>query len=133
MNELAMNLAETPEVGAEIACSVRRFFKEDENRRVLKRLVEAGVRILDMPAGSKKKTLEDKTFVFSGKLKNYTRQEAKARVEDLGGRATSSVSSETDYLVVGDDPGRKHEQAKKQNVEILDEQEFEKQLSGDKE
>jgi DNA ligase (NAD+) len=85
-----------------------------------------------MPAGSKKKTLEGKTFVFSGRLENYTRQEAKARVEDQGGRATSSVSGETDYLVVGNDPGSKYEEAERQKVEILDEQEFEKRMSYNK-
>jgi DNA ligase (NAD+) len=58
------------------------------------------------------------------------RKEAKVRVEERGGRATSTVSGETDYVVVGDRPGSKYENAKKQNVRILDEQEFEKLLSG---
>jgi DNA ligase (NAD+) len=126
------DLVETPEVGAEIASSVQHFFEQEENRKVLTALADAGVRVQDMPAGSKKKTLEGKTFVFSGRLENYTRQEAKARVEDQGGRATSSVSGETDYLVVGNDPGSKYEEAERQKVEILDEQEFEKRMSYNK-
>jgi len=63
-------------------------------------------------------------FVFTGRLDSFTREEAKEKVEVLGGRATSSVSGETDYLVVGEGPGSKLEEAKKQDVEILDEQAF---------
>jgi DNA ligase (NAD+) len=123
------DLTETPEVGTEIARSVRQFFKQDENREVLKRFADAGVQVRQMPSGSRKKSLEGKTFLFTGRLKNYTRKEVKARVEEHGGRATSSVSGETDYVVVGDDPGSKYEEAAKQNVKILDEKEFEKLLS----
>jgi DNA ligase (NAD+) len=124
------DLNKTPEIGPEIARSVAHFFKQAENRRVLKRLADTGVRIREMPAGGKKKVLEGKTFVFTGKLENYTRKEAQRHVEALGGRATSSVSGETDYLVVGDAPGKKYEEAEQQGIEILDEQKFEKLLSG---
>ena len=89
-------------------------------------MTDAGVRIQNMPSDSWKKPLQGKTFVFTGKLENYTRKEAAGRIENMGGRATSSVSSETDYLVVGADPGSKFEEAQKQDVEILDEQKFEK-------
>jgi DNA ligase (NAD+) len=72
--------------------------------------------------------LEGTTFVFTGKLEGYTRQEAERRVEDLGGRATSSVSGETDYLVAGEDPGSKYDDAQKLGVTILDEKEFEEKV-----
>jgi DNA ligase (NAD+) len=124
------NLVNTPEIGPEIARSVAQFFNRKENRRVLRGLAEAGVQVQDMPSDRKKKALEGKTFVFTGKLENHTRKKAQARVEELGGRATSSVSGETDFLVVGEQPGSKYEEAQKHNVEILDEQEFEKLLSG---
>jgi DNA ligase (NAD+) len=68
--------------------------------------------------------LRGKTFVFTGKLENYTRDEAQRRVEELGGRATSSVSGETDVVVAGKDPGSKLDEAKKQGVRIIDEKEF---------
>ena len=83
-----------------------------------------------MPAAAKKAALEDKTFVFTGSLENFTRDEAKEKVEMFGGRATSSVSGETNYLVVGESPGSKVAEAKKQDVEIIDEKAF-KDLIGE--
>jgi DNA ligase (NAD+) len=73
--------------------------------------------------------LKGKTLVFTGSLKSYTRSEVKAKVEALGGRATSSVSGETDYVVAGEKPGSKLDEAKKQNVKIIDEKEFKKLIS----
>ncbi|MGD2126892.1 MAG: NAD-dependent DNA ligase LigA [Desulfobacteraceae bacterium] len=123
------DLEKTREIGAEIARSVTQFFAEEENRHVLERLEKAGVKVEKMPAEKKALPLEGQTFVFTGKLEQYTRDEAQRRVEDLGGRATSSVSGETDYAVVGEDPGSKLEEAKKQKVQILDENEFEKLIN----
>ena len=123
------DLAATPEVGPEIARSVAQFFEQENNRKILKRLTDAGVRIQNMSSDSRKKPLQGKTFVFTGKLENYTRKEAAGRIENMGGRAASSVSGETDYLVVGADPGSKYEEAQKQNVKVLHEQEFENLLS----
>ncbi|MFW6147464.1 MAG: NAD-dependent DNA ligase LigA [Thermodesulfobacteriota bacterium] len=122
------DLEKTEEIGPEIAQSVERFFAEQENKRILERLEEAGVKVEDMPKEKKTRPLQGKTFVFTGKLENYTRDEAQALVERLGGRATSSVSSETDYVVVGKDPGSKLEQAKKHQVEILEEKQFDSLL-----
>jgi DNA ligase (NAD+) len=68
--------------------------------------------------------------VMPAVLERYTRNEAQRHVEELGGRTTSSVSGETDYLVAGDAPGKKYEEAEQQGVEILNEQQFEKLLSG---
>jgi len=118
------------EIGPEIAQSVVSFFNQEENRKVLKRLTEAGVRPKKKSAGKKPQTLKGKTFVFTGKLENYTRQEAKRAVEDRGGRATSSVSKETDYVVVGEDPGIKLDEAKRHKVKILEEKGFSKLLKG---
>jgi DNA ligase (NAD+) len=123
------DLEKTREIGAEITRSVTQFFAEEENRHVLERLEKAGVKVEKMPAEKKALPLEGQTFVFTGKLEQYTRDEAQRRVEDLGGRATSSVSGETDYAVVGEDPGSKLEEAKKQKVQILDENEFEKLIN----
>jgi len=67
-------------------------------------------------------------FVFTGELVRFTREQAKRAVERRGGRATSSVSGETDYLVAGEGPGSKLREAQETNVEILDEAEFEKLL-----
>lgn len=67
--------------------------------------------------------LKGKAFVFSGSLEKFTRDEARAQVEALGGRATSSVSDETDYLVVGENPGSKLG-GPDQKVKIIDEKKF---------
>jgi len=122
------DLEQTEEIGPEIARSVARFFSEEENKHILKRLEKSGVKVQDMPKTEKTLPLQGNVFVFTGKLENYTREEAQQAVEQLGARAASSVSGETDYLVVGNDPGSKLDQAKKHKVEILDEKHFESLL-----
>jgi DNA ligase (NAD+) len=122
------HLQEIPEIGPEIAQSVVSFFEQDENTKVLKHLAEAEVQPKKMAGPKAVRRLEGQTFVFTGKLQNYTRQEAKRAVEDRGGRATSSVSQETDYLVKGEDPGSKLREAQEQEVQILDETAFIKMI-----
>jgi DNA ligase (NAD+) len=118
------DLEKTEEIGPEIARSVAQFFSEEENKHILDRLDKSGVKVKDMPQEKKELPLQGKTFVFTGKLENYTRDEAQRLVERLGGRATSSVSNETDYVVAGKDPGSKLDQAREHNVAILEEEQF---------
>jgi len=118
-------LEKTFEVGPEIAESVENFFKQKRNKDVLDQLAKGGVKVQVMPA-PKELPLKGKMFVFTGSLKSYTRSEVKAKVESLGGQATSSVSGETDYVVAGENPGIKLDEAKKQKVKIIDEKEFRK-------
>jgi DNA ligase (NAD+) len=117
------------EIGPEIAQSVTRFFQEKDNQAVLKKLFDQGMAVRPMKEREGEAPLAGKTFVFTGELEGYTRDEAQRRVEDLGGRATSSVSGRTDYLVAGDSPGSKLEEAKDNNVQILDEDGFEELLN----
>lgn len=117
------------EVGPEIAASVEEFFAEEQNQKVLRRLVDAGMEIEPMPERQGKLPLEGKTFVFTGSLEKYTRSEAEQMVESLGGRAASSVSSSTDFVVAGEEPGSKFEEAKEQGVKIIKEKDFEKLVS----
>jgi DNA ligase (NAD+) len=123
------HLENIPEIGPEIARSVVEFFNRKENQHVLERLADAEVKVQDMPNSKKDQPLEGKTFVFTGKLEGYTRQEAERLVEDLGGRATSGLSKETDYVVVGDEPGGKYDDAMDLDVPILSEEEFRKLVS----
>jgi DNA ligase (NAD+) len=126
------DLENIPEIGPEIALSVSRFFRQKENWQVLQRLHEAGVRVRKMPSEEGGLPLAGKTFVFTGRLENSTRSEAEDRVEQLGARAASSVSGSTDYLVKGHNPGQKLQDARRENVKIIDEDQFE-QLVTDKE
>jgi len=113
------------EIGPEIAESVYNFFHQEKNLFIVERLLKAGMKVQKVERPTQL-SLEGKTFVFTGELEKYTREQARELVEKLGGRATSSVSNKTDYLVCGKNPGSKLNQAKKFNVNIIDESEFEK-------
>jgi len=118
-----------PDIGPEVAQSVADFFDTERNRKVLNRIREAGVKPKDV-ATPEATPLEGKTFVFTGALEGFTREEAERKVERLGGRATSSVSSNTDYVVAGSDPGQKLDEARELGVEVLDEDAFIKLCKG---
>jgi len=117
-------LQQTGEIGPEIARRVHRFFRQKENRQVLRALKQLGMQVQSMPPSTKPRSLSGKTFVFSGRLKHYTRAQAKDLVEQQGGRAASSISGSTDYLVLGQNPGRKREEARRENVTVIREERF---------
>jgi DNA ligase (NAD+) len=113
------------EIGPEVADSMVRFFKENDNLRVIKRLEDAGVTYPETEAGDRKgNSLAGMTFVFTGALSSFTRDEAKRRVSELGGKPTSSVSRKTTYVVIGKDPGSKVERARALDVRVITEDEF---------
>ncbi len=113
------------EIGPEIASSLESFFKEDHNRRVIERLLRHGLNVQAQATIERlPQRLERKTFVFTGGLEHFSRDEAKRAVERLGGRVTSSVSKGTDYVVAGKDPGSKLEEARRLGVSVLSEAEF---------
>jgi DNA ligase (NAD+) len=118
------DLRETPGVGPEIARSVAEFFSEEKNRAVLRKIRQAGVVVEAMPESRLGRALEGKTFVFTGELAGLKRSEAQAIVTELGGRAASSVSKSTDYVVVGENPGSKYDDARRLGVTVLDEAAF---------
>ena len=124
-------VTETPEVGPVIARSVRSFFDSRENVRVIRKLAAAGVGLRPAESGlSEGGALSGKTVVLTGKLKRMTRDEARSAVEAAGGRVSSSVSSRTDLVVAGDDPGSKLESAGELGVRVVDEAELERLLRG---
>jgi len=112
------------EIGPVIAESIVGFFQERHNRDLLSRLKQAGIRLEREDDHKIEKFLDGLKFVFTGSLNNYTRSEVKDLVEKAGGRAVSSVSSKTDYLVIGDNPGSKYDKAQELGVDILSEAEF---------
>ncbi len=114
------------EIGPEISASLASFFSEARNRAVIDRLVDRGLTVAAPPADSSAggRLLSGKTFVFTGGLAGYSRDQAKQLVEQQGGTVSSSVSKKTAYVVTGTDPGSKLDQARKLGVQILTEGEF---------
>ena len=111
------------EIGPEVARSIVSFFSEPSNQVLIERLRNFGV-TMSADTSAKGTALQGKTFVFTGALGLFTRNEAKERVETLGGKVTSTVSKKTDYVVAGADPGSKYEKARTLGVTILTETEF---------
>ncbi len=117
------------EVGPQVACSVRAFFDNPENQKVVAKLLRGGVQ----PKGEKTgglKPLAGKTFVLTGRLTRFTREEAKAKIEALGGKVAGSVSSKTNFLVAGEEPGSKLDMARELGVAVLDEEGLTRLLEG---
>ena len=120
------------EVGPRIAESMVEFFSIPANQQLVKRLARAGLTV----KGKKKERgtkLAGKTFVLTGTLAHFTRDEAKKMIEDAGGKVTGSVSKKTDYVVAGADAGSKLDKAKELGVAVIDESEMEKLLGRDSE
>jgi DNA ligase (NAD+) len=118
-------LAELHGIGDAIAMSVRKFFDEAENVAMLQALAELGVDLTERGAVvGGPRPLAGKTFVLTGTLASLTRDAARERVEALGGRVTSSVTRKTDYVVVGEAPGSKADDARRLGVATLDEAAF---------
>ena len=117
------------EVGPKVAQGILEFFSESANRKLIEHLRAAGVNMKDERPAPKSAKFAGMTFVFTGTLANRSREEAEALVAAHGGKAGSSVSKKTNYVVVGADPGSKFDKAKSLKVPILDESQFEKLLS----
>ncbi len=111
-------------VGPIVARSVRNFFNAESNRQTIEKLLSSGIRISSEQDYKQKEEIAGKTFVFTGTLTNFTREEAQALVEKYGGKSASSVSKKTDYVVIGENAGSKAETARQLGVKILNEAEF---------
>ena len=123
MNATREQLEELEQFGAVLADSVLNFFCLEENRQLIKRLLDAGVepQSSDSPKGS---ALEGLTVVATGSLENFTREEIKEAIIDNGGKPSSSVSSKTDLLIAGEKAGSKLSKAIELGVKVVNEQEF---------
>jgi DNA ligase (NAD+) len=117
-------LQQVEEVGPRIAKSIAEFFAEPKNRELVEELRAAGLQL----KGKKKERgtkLMGKTFVLTGTLANYSRDQAKKLIEDAGGKVAGSVSKKTDYVVAGSDAGSKLDKARELGVAVIDEKEME--------
>ncbi len=116
-------LTSIEDIGPVVARSIREFFKLEQNMNVIKKLDKAGVRLSYEEV--KENVLNGKSFVITGALKCCSREEAFEIIEKLGGQASNSVSTKTDYLIVGEDPGsNKLSKARKYGIKEISEEEF---------
>jgi DNA ligase (NAD+) len=115
-------------VGGVVAKSVYDYFRHKENIKFVEKLFRNGVKVEDYRSQITDNRLEGKTFVITGTLENMSRDEAKKKIKQLGGKVAESVSKQTSYVVVGAEPGSKYDKALALGVEILDEEAFSKLL-----
>jgi DNA ligase (NAD+) len=114
-----------------MAKSIVDFFSNSHTQDVINKLKAAGVNL--STTHQEANTVSDiagKSFVVTGTLNGYTRKEIEDIIKNLGGRVSSTVSSKTDFLIVGESPGSKLEKAKKLGTTILDKKEFEEMING---
>lgn len=131
MNATIDELTSIPEVGPIVAKSIIDFFTTKENLKLIEDLRNLGVRMEEEKPAVEESgdILKGKTFVVTGTLKNFTRDQIEAKIKSLGGKTTSSVSKNTDYLIVGENPGSKLEKAQKLGIKIISEDEFLEMIS----
>lgn len=117
-------IAQVMGIGPVVAESIVNFFRDKENIRLIERLKKVGLKFSEEPVVKDIKPLFGKTFVLTGTLKNYTREQASEIIISLGGNVSSSVSKKTDYVLVGEEPGSKYDKAKALGIRIISEDEF---------
>lgn len=115
-------LKDIPGIGPEIARSIVEYFRNPKTREIIEKLKKAGVKLEEKTV--KYDVLKGLTFAVTGTLKNFTREEIIEFLERLGARVVNSVSKNTDYLIVGENPGSKYEKAKALKVKTMSEEEF---------
>ncbi|MEJ2051991.1 MAG: helix-hairpin-helix domain-containing protein, partial [Calditrichota bacterium] len=113
-------------IGEKTAQSVVDFLNNADNIKVIDKLKKGGVNLSQYPISrvSISKNLSGKSFVFTGTLEQFSRDEAADMVRDRGGKVSGSVSSKTDYVVLGAEPGSKYQKARELGVTILTEDQF---------
>jgi DNA ligase (NAD+) len=125
------SLAGTEQIGPVIAKSVYDYFRDEDNRRVIADLLAAGVRP-QPPQRKKADILDGKTFVVTGTLKGFGRQEIERAIKDNGGKTSGSVSKKTDYVLAGAEAGSKLDKARELGVRVITEEDFLKMIGGDR-
>ena len=111
-------------IGDIVAQSLADWFGDARNRKLLQKIEDAGVVCLRPEGDGASQTFADKTFVITGTLPTLSREQARAMIKDRGGNMSGSVSKQTDYLLLGTDPGSKLDDAKKLGTRMIDEAEF---------
>ena len=129
MNATVEELTTIPDIGEIIAKSVVEYFNDNHHRSVVEELKEIGLNTKYLGQEVEENSeFNGKTFVLTGSLQLFTREEAEEKIEQLGGKASSSVSKKTSAVIVGENPGSKYDKAKELGIPIWTEEEFKEKL-----
>ena len=118
------NLSQVEDIGPIVANSIREFFEQEQTKDLISRLKQAGVNTQRLKEDDEDERFTGKTFVLTGSLENFSREEASNIIEKFGGKTSSSVSKKTSYVLAGEDAGSKLTKAQNLGVTIITEQEF---------
>ena len=119
------NLSQVEEIGPIVANSIREFFEQEQTKDLIRRLKDAGVNMQRKKDENEDDRFSGKTFVLTGSLEKYSREEASNIIEKFGGKTSNSVSKKTSYVLAGEDAGSKLTKAQNLGVQIITEAEFE--------
>ena len=120
------DLSQVEDIGTIVANSIREFFEQEQTKDLIRRLKDAGVNMQRIKDDNEDDRFAGKTFVLTGSLEKYSREEASNIIEKFGGKTSSSVSKKTSYVLAGEDAGSKLTKAQSLGVQIITEAEFEK-------
>ncbi len=120
------DIENVPEIGPVMADTITHFFSQPQAMKLVDKMKNAGINLVEeKKSGESPGAFKGMTFVFTGELKNRTRKQAEGIVKELGGKAVTSVSSKTDFVVCGTSPGSKYSMAEKLEIKIFTEKQFE--------
>lgn len=128
INATLLELAQTEDVGEIIALSIKEFFEQEQTLDIIAKLKEAGVNTEKIVEELIDTRFEGQTFVLTGTLEKYSRDEASKIIEQYGGKTASSVSKKTSYVLAGSEAGSKLDKARSLGVNIISEEEFENMI-----
>lgn len=128
MNASLEDLSNQNDVGEITAKSIYEFFRQEQTIDLINKLENAGVNTTSLEEENTDNRFENKTFVLTGTLSKYTRDEAGNIIEKFGGKTSSSVSKKTSYVLAGEDAGSKLTKAQSLGIEVITEEQFEEMI-----
>ena len=125
------DLVKIPDIGDIIAKSIITYFEDNHNKSIVDELKELGIntKTTSMKKIEENEEFTGKTFVLTGSLEIFSREEAKEKIESLGGKTVDSVSKKTSVVIVGKNPGSKYQKAQSLNIPIWTEEEFQDKIN----
>ena len=129
-NASGEDILAVPEIGPAISGSVKKFLSNKSNLKIIEKLKQQGLNFTAEKKNVKENFFTNKTFVLTGTLSKFSREDAADKILSLGGKVTSGVSGKTDYVIAGENPGSKIDKANSLGVDILNDEEFMKLLNG---